>query len=95
MQTVRTHSHFSHSPRCSTQSSDPRLQHAFEESPRIFASDGKVDDGQGDDTVDEQANDDGQHVQPQLLGGQGQIGDGHDLAHNQGHDAEWGVPVRH
>ena len=81
-------------PGRSAEGRHPRLQHPLEEPEWVLPGDEEVHAGKGDDTMDDEADDDRQHVHAELLRREGQIGDGHDLAHDQGHDADGGVPEK-
>lgn len=80
-------------PGCSAEGRHPRLQHPLEEPERVLSGDEEIQARKGDDSVNYEADDHRQHVHAELLSRQGQVGDRHDLAHDQGHDPDRRVPA--
>lgn len=79
-------------PRTSAKCRDPRLYHPPEEGRRVLSRDHEVDHRQRDHRVDEEAANDSQHVEAQHLRRLPEVLDAHDLADDQAHDTEGGVP---
>lgn len=73
---------------------DPGLEHSLEEDGRVLAREDEVENAQGAERVDDEPSDDGHHVHAELLGGDDEVGQFHDLPGDQTHDAERRVPAR-
>lgn len=82
------------SPGSCTEGSDPGLEDPEEEGVRVFPDDNKVDAGQEDRSVNDEANDHSHHVHAQLPSDHFKILDGNDLATNQTGNTEGRVPDR-
>lgn len=79
-------------PRASPKRRDPSLDHTPEEGRRVLPRYKEIYHGQRDHRVNEEAADNSQHVEPQHLRRLPEVLDAHDLANNQAHDTEGGVP---
>jgi len=71
----------------------PRLEDAHEEGVRVLPAYDKVDQGQEDASVDDEAHHHGDHVHAQLPGNHLQVSDGDDLAADEAGDTEGRVPA--
>ena len=80
-------------PGSSSQSCDPRLEDAQEEFVGVFSHNGKVNGGQEDGSMDDEPDDDGYHVHPQLPTNHLQIFNRDDFAADQAGNTEGRVPV--
>lgn len=66
-------------PGSSTQGSDPSLENASKKGERVFPGDYKVNQGEKDAPMDDEAHDHRDHVHPQLPSNHFQVLDGNDL----------------
>lgn len=74
------------------QGSDPGLEDAQEEGEGVFPDDNKVDAGEEDCSVDDEANNHSHHVHAQLPGHHLQVLDGDDLTTDETGNTKGGVP---
>ena len=74
------------------QSSDPGLEDSQEESEGVFSDNDKVDARQEDSSMDDEANNDSDHVHSQLPGHHLQVLDGDDLTTDETGNTEGRVP---
>ena len=81
-------------PGSSTKSGDPSLQHAPEEDRRVLTREDEVEDAERCEEVNDQARNNGHHVETELLCGHRQVGQLHDLSSYQAHNAERRVPTQ-
>jgi len=75
-------------PGRSTERCDPCLEHALKELRWILFGNGKVENGQRSDSVNNETGYDGDHVETELLSGSRQILDVQDLPSDETHDSE-------
>lgn len=80
-------------PGCRSKSGDPRLEDSHEEREGVFFDYDKIYQRQKDATVDDQAHDHGDHIQPQLPCNHLQVGDGDDLSADEAGNTKRGVPA--
>ena len=69
------------------------LQHPPENDERVLPGGSEVDQGQGDESMDEEPQDDRQHVHPQSLHHRSGVVNVQDLPTHQEHDTHRRVPV--
>lgn len=74
------------------QSSDPGLEDAQEEGEGVFPGDNKVNAGEKNGSMDDEANDHCHHVHAQLPSNDLQVLNGNDLAADQTGNTKWRVP---
>lgn len=81
-------------PRGRPQRSDPGLEYTKEEGEGVFPDYNKVDAGQEDHSVDDEANDHSHHIHAQLPGYHFQVLNGDDLTTDETGNTEGRVPVQ-
>lgn len=81
-------------PGSCSECSDECLENSAEYDEGVLPGGSEVDEGECDEGMDEEAEDDRQHVEPQALHHHPRVLDVQDLSTHQKHDTNWRVPTK-